>query len=151
LHLLTDLAGSLLVLVAGVGVALGVPAWLDPVMSLVIVGLVLFTTYGLIRSSAAQLLDRTPPDITTDDLAAVLKSNPSVIDVHHLHLRVLGSRTVSGSAHVVVAGERSLHDAQLVADDLRELVLSELAIDHVTLQLECHECAESDHDGGVPA
>ncbi len=146
LHLLTDLVGSLLVLLAGAGVAVGVPSWIDPVMSLAIVVLVLVTTARLIRSSAAQLLDRTPHGVTTDDLAAVLRSHDSVLDVHHLHVRVLGSRAVSGTAHVVVAGDRTMHDAQLVADELRRLVVDRLGVDHVTLQFECHDCDETAHD-----
>ncbi|MCB1002088.1 MAG: cation diffusion facilitator family transporter [Acidimicrobiales bacterium] len=146
LHLLTDLAGSLLVLVAGASVAAGVPAWIDPAMSLVIVVLVLVTTWRLVRVSAAQLLDRTPVDITTDDLAAVLLSHEAVLDVHHVHVRGLGSRSVSGSAHVVVAGDRTLHDTQVVADELRDRVAVSLGVSHVTLQFECHECDAVEHD-----
>jgi Co/Zn/Cd efflux system component len=53
---------------------------------------------------------------------------------------------VSVTAHVVVDGARSVHDAQAIVDDLRHVLASEHSITHSTLQLECHPCG----DGSEP-
>ncbi len=145
LHLLTDLAGSALVLLTGIGVAANLPSWIDPVVSLIIVGIVVHTTIGLIRASTNQLLDRSPGNTTVDELAETLTSHAGVKDVHHLHIRALGAGSLSSSAHVIVEGDTTLHDTQVLGDELRQLVVDDLGIDHVTFQFECHPCEHSTH------
>jgi cobalt-zinc-cadmium efflux system protein len=46
---------------------------------------------------------------------------------------------------VVLTGEPSLHDAQLVGNRLRDIVSTEFGIDHATIELECHDCADLVH------
>ena len=146
LHLLTDLAGSVIVVGAGAVLALGGPEWIDPVASLVLSAAVLWTTWHVIVSATSILLDRTPDRLSAADVEALLGSQPGIDRVHHVHLRPLGGSRVSVTAHVVVDGARSVHDAQAIVDDLRHVLASEHSITHSTLQLECHPCG----DGSEP-
>jgi cobalt-zinc-cadmium efflux system protein len=144
LHLVTDLAGSVIVVIAGAILALGGPAWIDPVASLMLSAAVLWSTWGILRTSTGVLLDRAPERLTTGDVEALLRDQPGVSRVHHLHVRPLGGGNLSVTAHVVVDGERSVHDAQQTLDDLNSVLLAEHGVAHATLQLECHECGEDD-------
>jgi cobalt-zinc-cadmium efflux system protein len=58
--------------------------------------------------------------------------------VHHLHLWSLASDVPALSAHVVLSGEMSLHDAQVRGDSVKTMLAERFGIDHATLELECH-------------
>jgi len=144
LHLITDLLGSVIVVIAGVLLVAGAPAWVDPVASLILSAAVLWSTWKIARASVGVLLDRVPERLTSDAVVSMLAEQPGVDQVHHVHLRPLGGGTVSVTAHVVVDGEMSVHDAQRTLDDLSGVLLVEHDISHATLQLECHECGVDD-------
>lgn len=145
LHLITDLLGSMIVVVAGVVLAAGGPLWTDPVASLVLSAAVVWSTWRLARDAAGVLLDRVPDRVAAGDVQHSLAAQDGVERVHHLHIRPLGGGELSVTAHVVVDGARSVHDAQDVVDQLNDVLLDEYAIGHSTLQVECHPCDDDDH------
>jgi len=149
LHLLTDLAGSVVVVLAGVLLVTTEAPWIDPVASLAVSGAVLWSTWHLIGSAVGVLLDRSPTGMAAPDLAAVLSSHADVDVAHHVHVRSLGSGRHSASAHVVVHGETTVHRSQEIVDELSTLVEDRFGVEHVTIQIECeHHCAdgEQEHD-----
>lgn len=144
LHLLTDLAGSVVVVGAGLLLVATDLAWIDPVASLVVSAAVLWSTVRLIRSATSVLLDRSPPGVSTEQLAALMGEHPDVDLIHHVHVRSLGGGRHTASAHVVVHGATTVHRSQEIIDELAREVDDVLGIEHVTLQVECpHHCAES--------
>ncbi|HWB71874.1 MAG TPA: cation diffusion facilitator family transporter [Egibacteraceae bacterium] len=140
LHLLADALGSVGAIVAGVAVAGFGLAMADPVVSLVIAALILLSVWGLLREAVHILLEGTPRDIDPAAVAAALHAEPAVNRIHHLHVWRLSSGSVALSAHVVADQVASLHEAQLLADRLKALLVRRFAIDHATLELECHDC-----------
>lgn len=145
LHLLTDLAGSVIVVVSGVLLTLGGPAWIDPAASLLLSVAVLWSTWRLIVAASQLLLDRVPGRVSTSDVVDTLLGEPGVDDVHHVHLRPIGGGRVSVTAHVVVDGEWSVHDAQSTVEHLSSVLEQRHLIGHATLQLECHDCVDGVH------
>lgn len=145
LHLASDALGSLGVIVAGVVVALTGSTWIDPAMSLAITALVLVASWSLVRDATAVLLEQAPRGMDAAGIETVLLADPRVEAVHHLHVWSLGSETPALSAHVVLSGEPTLHAAQLVGNELRAALAEEFGIDHATLELECHDCADTVH------
>jgi len=145
LHLLTDLAGSFIVVASGVLLAAGGPAWIDPLASLVLSAAVLWSTRRLTVAATQLLLDRVPARLTTGAVVDALMGHHAVDAVHHVHLRSLGGGDVSVTAHIVVDGARSVHDAQTTVEQLSALLQREQGIGHATLQLECHDCADDVH------
>ncbi len=140
LHLLTDLAGSVIVVVAGL-VLVGTSArWVDPVASLVLCVLVLRSTGNLLIAAASELLDRTPATVSAAEVKRVLLSGDAVTRVHHIHISPLGQQRTSVTAHVVLEGNFTLHEAQRQVDELTDVLTAELPVSHVTLQIECHPC-----------
>jgi cobalt-zinc-cadmium efflux system protein len=145
LHLLADLAGSVVVVATGVLLVATDAAWLDPTASLVVSIAVLWSTWNLLRSATDVLLDRSPSGISAVALAGELRSHPDVDAAHHIHIRSLGGGRHAASAHIVVDGSTSAHRSQEISDELSVGVAATLGIDHLTLQLEClHACPDPD-------
>jgi cobalt-zinc-cadmium efflux system protein len=145
IHLLTDLGGSVVVLLAGVGV--GLTGWdrLDPVASLFISAAAGWTTIDLLRNATGVLMDRVPSHLDMDEVTAALAAEPGVQGVHHLHLWSLGGGDIALSAHVQLAGDLALHEAQERTREFDELLQRRFGIGHTTLQVECHDCEAPTH------
>jgi cobalt-zinc-cadmium efflux system protein len=143
LHMTADAAGSVAAIVAGVAVVVWNALWADPLVSMAIALLVLWSSWGLLRSTAYVLLEGTPQGMDSVKIERALSEDPSVSAVHHLHLWSLASDVPALSAHVVLAGEVSLHEAQLRGERLKAMLDERFGVAHVTLELECHECDPS--------
>ena len=68
-------------------------------------------------------------------------AQPGVDSVHHLHVWSLASDTPALSAHVVLSAgwDVSIHDGQIRGEQVKTMLARRFGIDHVTLELECHE------------
>jgi cobalt-zinc-cadmium efflux system protein len=144
LHLATDAAGSVAVVVAGVGTALFGWERLDPIASLLIAALVVFAAWQLLRDATRVLLEAVPADLDARQVTEALCAEPGVEAVHHLHLWTSGSERPALSAHVVLGDTVSLHDAQLRAGELKHMLTERFGIDHTTLEVECHACVDDE-------
>jgi cobalt-zinc-cadmium efflux system protein len=148
-HMALDAAGSIGAIAAGVAVVVWDANGVDPIVSIVLALLVLWSTWGLLRDTANVLLEGTPRGMDPATVEAVLTSSDDVEAVHHLHLWNLASDVPALSAHVVLRGEPDLHDAQVAGERLKALLDERFGIDHATLELECHPCEPGGHDGPI--
>lgn len=146
-HMALDALGSAAALAAGIVILVFGTTVADPVVSLVVAGLVLFSTWGLLRDTVHVLLEGAPRDVDPRAIEGALAGAPGVEDVHHLHVWNLASDVPALSAHVVIEGDVMLHDAQVIGDRLRALLDARFGIEHATLELECHACEPQ----GAPA
>jgi cobalt-zinc-cadmium efflux system protein len=140
LHMVLDAAGSVAAIVAGLAVVIADADWVDPLMSMLVGVLVLWSTWGLLRDTVHVLLEGTPRGLDVGEVEQALVATPGVDAVHHLHVWDLASDTPALSAHVVLDGEPSLHDAQLRGEVMKAMLETRFGIGHATLELECHEC-----------
>jgi len=139
-HMTMDAAGSVAAMVAGIAVIVWNADWVDPAMSILIALLVLWSAWGLLRDTAHVLLEGTPRGMEPASVEAALAGDAEVEAVHHLHLWNLASDVPALSAHVVLRGEVSLHEAQASGARLKALLENQFGITHATLELECHPC-----------
>ena len=138
LHLALDAAGSLAALLAGVAILLWSVPRADPVASLLIGALVLWAAWRLLVDTMHVLLEGTPVGLDPAGVERAIVDHGGVESVHHLHLWSLASDVPALSAHVVLSGELSLHDAQVRGDGVKAMLAERFGIDHATLELECH-------------
>ena len=133
LHMAADAAVSAGVVVAGLVILLTGWAWLDPLVSLGIAGLILASTWGLLRDSLNLALDKVPEGVNADQVRAYLAALPGVTEIHDLHIWGLSTTETALTAHLVRPG-RGNDDALLrrACDDLRE----RFRVGHATLQFE---------------
>ncbi len=140
LHMAADAAGSVAAIAAGVAAWVWQADWVDPVASILIAVLVAASAWGLLRDTTNVLLEGSPRGIDPDAVRHALAADPAVEAVHHVHLWSLASDEPSLSAHVVLRGEVTLHEAQQRGDALKSMLADRFDIDHSTLELECHPC-----------
>jgi cobalt-zinc-cadmium efflux system protein len=149
-HLVMDALGSVAVVVAAVGALAFHAERLDSIASLFIAVLIVFAAWRLLRDTTRVLLDAAPSEIDVSTVSAALGAADGVEAVHHLHVWTMGSERPALSAHVVLTGPLSLHDAQERATELKGMLAARFGIQHTTLEVECHACVE-DHVHGVPS
>ena len=144
LHMAADALISAGVVAAGVTIAFTGWLWLDPVVSLALVGVIVVGTWGLLRDSFNLSLDAVPTGIEVGAVREFIAGLPAVVDVHHIHVWALSTSDVALTAHVVRAPEAG--DTELL-QAIIEGLHDRFGIGHATIQLEragqC-ECANRD-------
>jgi len=132
LHVLGDLLGSVGALIAGVVVLTSGWVTADPLISVLIGGLVLVSAWRLVKESTDVLLEATPRHIALSDVHERIASVPGVESVHDLHLWTVTSGVVAMSGHLVV---KNPSDNQPILEAV-QLRMRALGIQHVTVQVE---------------
>lgn len=134
-HNLIDALGSIAAaLAAGVILLTGFER-ADPIASLAVAAVMLYSAYGLLKASGRIFLEAAPEGMDPDAIGQALLTEPGVIEVHDLHVWEVTSGFPALSAHVVVKPEADCHQARF---HLAELLESRFGIQHSTLQVE-HE------------
>ncbi|RME81579.1 MAG: cation transporter, partial [Zetaproteobacteria bacterium] len=139
-HVVGDLLGSLAAIVAGLGIVWGRWLWLDPLVSLFVVGVLAWGGWMLVRESTAELMEAVPKGFSPSQIAAALVAVPGVRGVHHLHIWRVPSGEVAASLHLEI--ERMQDWAEVLAEVHRKLCA--LGITHATVQPEPGPCPEAE-------
>ena len=142
LHMASDALVALGVVIAGVAILWTGWLWLDPAISLLVSGVIVIGTWGLLRDSMNLALDAVPPGVDQTRVAAFLRGLPGVSAVHDLHIWGMSTTETALTAHLVRPGapidDDMLHHA---CEELR----ARFGIGHTTLQVENgdgqHACA----------
>jgi len=134
LHMAADAAVTLGVLLSGIAIHYTGAEWVDPAISLAIVVVVLWSTWGLFRESLRMSLDAVPADIDPSEIRRRLEVLPGVAEVHDLHIWGMSTTETALTAHLVLTDE-GVRDAALIETASRR-VHDEFGIAHTTLQLE---------------
>jgi len=142
LHMSLDAAGSAAAVIAGIGIVVADATWLDPIASIAIAGLVVWSAFSLLRQATRVLMEATPKGLDPDEIERFIADDPAVEGIHHVHVWNLASDVPALSAHVVIGGDVTLHQAQLEGDRIRTKVLDRFGIEHTTFELECHACED---------
>lgn len=149
LHVLTDTLGSVGTLGAGLLILAFGWTWADPVASVAIALLVLYSSWALLRETVAVLMEGAPGDVDVDEVRNALVGMPGVVSAHDLHVWTITSGMVALSAHVVAAdGDRA--DGALL-DRIRHMLHDRFGIDHITIQIEPEDFGECSVPGAVHA
>jgi cobalt-zinc-cadmium efflux system protein len=136
LHVLTDALGSVQAIVAGALIWAYGWAWADPVASVLIGLLVIYSAWALLREAVAILMESAPAHIDVDEVRDTIISLPGVIAVHDLHVWTITSGMESLSAHLVVEEGR---EGRALLARVRATLHDRFGIDHITVQLEPEE------------
>jgi cobalt-zinc-cadmium efflux system protein len=148
LHAASDVAASIGVVVAGAIILLTGWLYADPLVSLVIAGLIAYGAWGIARETVHLLLEGTPREIDLDAVREAITRTGLVTGVHDLHVWSLSSEEMALSCHVIVA-ECPLGDAEHLVRELEGRLCERFAIGHTTIQVEsCHPCGEIKHAAG---
>jgi cobalt-zinc-cadmium efflux system protein len=134
LHLASDAAASLGVVIAGLVIIITGWVWIDPAISLVLAIVIIVGTWGLLRQSLDLSMDAVPEGVDWENVRAYLAGLPGVAEVHDLHIWAMSTTETALTVHLV-------KPAAIVDDDWLTMVAQELHdrfhIEHTTIQIEC--------------
>jgi cobalt-zinc-cadmium efflux system protein len=143
LHVLTDALGSVGTIAAGALILVFRWEWADPVASVVIAALVLWSSWALLRDTVGVLMERAPGHIDVEEVRRSIGEVPGVLAAHDLHVWTITSGMIALSAHV------HSHASTAAGPLLREIARvlhARFGIHHVTIQVEpegfedCESC-----------
>ena len=134
LHLLTDALVSLGVVIAGIVILYTHLFWLDAAIGLIIMVVILVSTWGLLRDSFRMTIDAVPTGIELERIKAVIKSVPNVSNVHHVHVWSLSTTENALTAHVVINEQLPFDQKLKVIDNIKH-ELTHNNIHHSTIEI----------------
>lgn len=145
LHVLGDLLGSIAAVASGVVVMSTGWMRVDPLLSLLICGLILLSSTRLLVDLLRMMMAGVPAGIDLDEIATAIRElDGSITGVHHLHVWELSSKSVALSAHVEL---RHLEQWSPLLGRIAAMLQERFGIDHPTLQPELGTCADQLRDG----
>src|SRR5229473_377979 len=143
LHMLSDAVVSAGVVLSGLLIIWTGWSLIDPIVSLVIVAVILVSTWRLLQDSLTLSLDGVPASVNSSAVMSYLADQHGVTDVHDLHIWALSTTSIALTAHLVVP-DRGAEDALLTSltPDLKR----RFRIQHATLQIERDRCEHGCED-----
>ncbi len=148
-HMLGDALGSVAI-VAG-AIAIRYTGWqrVDPILSILIGLLIVWTAWDIIRESLNILLEGLPRGLHLGDVACSMRAVEGVLDVHDLHIWSLGSNTRALSCHVLIE-DVPPSASDVILRSLNCMLAARFHIDHTTVQFEHVSCAISENGCAIP-
>jgi cobalt-zinc-cadmium efflux system protein len=139
LHVGGDALGALAVIVGGVLILWTGAAWIDPVLSLLVAGIIVAGIAGIVHEATGVLLESAPGHAEVPAVRDRIGRIAGVVGVHDLHVWTIGSGSHALSAHVVL-DDRKLSEASAILRSIDAAMRADFEIAHVTVQFECESC-----------
>ncbi|UZK67610.1 cation diffusion facilitator family transporter [Sphingomonas sp. M1-B02] len=139
LHMAADAAVSAGVVIGGALMLLTGAAWIDPAISLLIVAVILWSTWGLARESLTMVLQAVPEGVDAEAVEAALAAVPGVTRVHDLHIWPMSTTETALTARLRMPDG---HPGDACLAELQHRLAHDFHIDHMTVQIELGDGAE---------
>jgi cobalt-zinc-cadmium efflux system protein len=143
IHMAGDTLSTAAVIVGGASISLTGRNWIDPVLSLLIAALILWTSFGILRETFNILLEGTPRGVSLTEIRSAMGAIEGVVNVHDLHVWSLGSNSSALACHVTIADIPPSESACILAR-LNQVLRERFHIGHTTIQFEDLCCKELD-------
>jgi len=144
-HNIADALGSVGVIIAGTLIILFDWRIVDPIVTLLIAGYILWMAFSEIGDAIRVLMQGTPPGLDLNEVIAAITRIDGVEDVHHLHAWMIDETQNALEAHVVISSNVSDHDT--VRQRVKAEISERFGIAHATLEMEHPNCCD---DGQHP-
>ena len=141
LHVLGDAVASVGVIAVGVILLFVNWTWLDPLVSVMIGVLILFSSGRVLKESVHILAEGMPKGMTATSIAEAMKKVSGVSQVHDLHVWTVAPGYIALSAHVTV-DDQSISQTSEMMTALKETLHEGFEILHTTIQFECENCGQ---------
>lgn len=139
LHLMVDALVSVGVVVGGITMAYTGWLWMDPLISLIIMIVILASTWSLLRDSLSLSMDAVPTDIKIETIREAALKLEGVKDIHHIHVWAMSTAENAMTAHLVISDSITHEETSSLKNNLKH-TLEHLGIQHATLETEVEEC-----------
>jgi cobalt-zinc-cadmium efflux system protein len=122
---------------------------LDPLLSILIGILIVWTAWDIVRESLNILLEGLPRGIGLREVTSSMRGLEGVLDVHDLHIWSLGSSTHALSCHVLIE-DVPPSASDCILQRLNGMLADRFHISHTTVQFEHVSCAISQNGCAIP-
>lgn len=136
LHMMADAGVSAGVVVGGIVIYFSGLNWIDPLISLLIVALIFWSTWGLLSEAVHMSLAGVPRDINVEEVMGYLESLPGVQAVHDLHIWPMSTSETAMTAHLVLPEG---HPGKGFLATVQQQVNARFSIQHITIQIELED------------
>ena len=141
LHMAGDTLSTAAVIAGGLGILMTGRNWIDPVLSLLIAALILWSSFGIVRETMNILLEGTPRGVSLGAIRAAMDAVEGVVNVHDLHVWSLGSNSRALACHVTIADIPPSESACILLN-VNHILKERFNIGHTTIQFEHLGCEE---------
>jgi cobalt-zinc-cadmium efflux system protein len=143
LHMAGDTLSTAAVIAGGAGILITGQNWIDPVLSLAIAALILWSSFGIVRETLNILLEGTPRGCSLPAIRSGMEAVEGVINVHDLHVWNLGSQSRALACHVTIA-DIPPSESTCILLKLNQFLKDQFDICHTTIQFEHTGCQQLD-------
>jgi cobalt-zinc-cadmium efflux system protein len=148
LHMLGDTLSTAAVIAGGAGILFTGMMWIDPVLSILIAAMILWSSIGIIRETLNILLEGTPRNLELDHIRQAMQDVNGVLNVHDLHVWSLGSSSHALASHVTIDDMPTSGSASIL-EGINATLRNRFHITHTTIQFETTGC-ETTHGCSAP-
>lgn len=141
LHLALDAVVSAGVVIAGLLISYTGMKWIDPLISLLIMLVVIYSTWGLLTESLKLSLDAVPTTIQLEEIKKQMLKTRGIRSVHHMHIWAMSTTKNAMTAHLILEKDLTAKQVAEVKYEVKH-ELAHLNIQHVTLETEIEKCKE---------
>ena len=135
LHLMTDVATSIAVVIGGLLMKYLHIYWVDSVITILIAFYLIYASYDIIKESVAILM-QFAPEINLEELAKSVAQIEEIENIHHIHIWRLNDHDIFLEAHIDFTNNLKLDEVRVKLEEVEELLKSKFHISHITLQPE---------------
>ncbi|OGQ04595.1 MAG: hypothetical protein A2W61_02900 [Deltaproteobacteria bacterium RIFCSPLOWO2_01_44_7] len=137
IHMLSDTASSVGIIVAGVLIIYTGKLWLDPLASILIALMIFIWSFRLIKESVHILLESTPKHLSKNQIIATIKKElPEIHHLHHIHMWELTSGLCAFTAHIEI-DDVTVSESEKIRKKVNTVLRERFHITHTNLQFEC--------------
>jgi len=148
IHMAGDTLSTAAVIAGGAGILWTGQNWIDPVLSIIIAALILWSSIDIVRETLNILLEGTPRGLSLSQIQAGMEAVEGVINVHDLHVWSLGSQSRALACHVQI-DDIPPSESNCILLKINTLAKEKFHIHHTTIQFENSNC-EITHGCVVP-
>jgi cobalt-zinc-cadmium efflux system protein len=142
-HTAGDALASLGVIIGGAVILFTGKLWVDPLVSVVISLIILYSAWSILREGARVILEATPKDVDVLAMINTLKQIPGVLDVHDVHVWSISPELRVMNGHVLIR-DISTSEGENIRTQIEKVVREKYRVGHTTLQMECQKCDSSE-------
>ena len=150
LHMLSDTLSTAAVILGGAAIAFTGMQWIDPLLSLGIAVLILWSSIGIVRETLNILLEGTPIGVPLNNVRLAMESVEGVAEVHDLHIWSVNAGAHALASHVTI-GDVAMAESERILKDVLDVLRKQFGILHATIQFEREGCPTENGCSGMPA
>jgi cobalt-zinc-cadmium efflux system protein len=141
-HLIGDTVSSVLVIASGLLIYFFNLFWIDPVITILLGLYLLKETYMILKEAVDILMQATPHGLDLKQVKLALEAFPEIDNIHHVHAWNLSDHDIHFECHIDLKSDIRISETARLQSNIREILLNNFNINHVTVQYEYNCCED---------